>query len=172
MISALNTSLKQVIDETALRLSQFGFKKSGNTLRFISGNSVALVEFQKSTSNTSEKLLFTVNLAVVCGPLLDVESVPLNKAHSIDGHLRVRIGKFLLDQPDKWWRINSATDVDAIVNEVANLICDIAVPYLLRYVNTNELLALWESGQSPGLTEGARINYVASLKDILEKAWL
>lgn len=164
MATSLDLTLIDVITKTAARLSELGFKKSGNTFRQVFDASVALIEFQKSRSNTGEILSFTINLAVVCGPLLDSDGVTLQKARAIDGHLRQRIGILLPDRQDKWWEIDAATDANVLATEVANTISDIAVPYLLRYVDPHDLMALWETGQAPGLTEGARVRDLQMLK--------
>ncbi len=169
MATSLDQILTKVVFVTAQRLSKFGFKKSGNVFRLISEDNAAIVEFQKSNGNTSERLLFTVNIAIVCGLLLDSERVPIQKSRAIDGHLRRRIGTFLSDRQDKWWEIRDTTGESALSIEVSDVICDKAVPYLLRYVDTSELLALWKSGQAPGLTEGARINKLEELEAILAK---
>jgi Domain of unknown function (DUF4304) len=169
MTSSLDPIFKQIVTATAQRLSQLGFKKNGNAFRLISESNVAIIEFQKSRDNTSERLLFTVNVAIVCGLLLDPERLTIQKSHAYDGHLRDRIGTFLPDRQDKWWEINNTTDEDKLSIEVSDLICDMAVPYLLRYVDTSELLALWESGRAPGLTEGARISKLETLKGVLAK---
>jgi hypothetical protein len=164
MVSPLDAISIEIIRTSASRISQFGFKKRGNVLRLVSGDNAALVAFQKSRDNTSKRLSFTVNRAVVCGALLYEDEVSLGKATDIDGHLRERLGTFLPGHPDKWWEITDATEKDALVSEVSELICDLAIPYLLHYVETNALSALWESGKSPGLTEGARVNHLSRLK--------
>lgn len=168
MKSSPDLAFTKVVAVTAQRLSEFGFKKNGNAFRLISSDNAALIEFQKSRDNTSERLSFTVNLAVVCGLLLDPEGLTVQKSRVIDGHLRNRIGTFLLDRQDKWWEITNATDEDALSIEVSEIICNLVVPYLLRYVKTAELVTLWESGQAPGFTEGARIKKLETLKNLLK----
>lgn len=164
MATSLDLILNEVIAQTAARLSADGFKKSGNTFRRVFDSGAALIEFQKSRGNTGDTLSFTINLAVVCGPLLEPDGLTLQKARAINGHLRQRIGVLLPDRQDKWWEIDAATDANALATEVANTIGDIAVPYLLRYVDPHDLMVLWETGQAPGLTEGARVRDLRMLK--------
>jgi hypothetical protein len=52
--------------------------------------------------------------------------------------------------------------VYALVNETSNLIPNEAVPYIERYLDTGELIALSESGISPGLTETQRVKFLAA----------
>jgi hypothetical protein len=72
----------------------------------------------------------------------------------------------LPDPHDKWWEITSTTDVDALVREIADLVLGKGVPYVSRYLDTNELVALWKSGQSPGITETQRTRYVQRFSDL------
>lgn len=167
MAASLDLAFSKVVGFTAHRLLQFGFKKSGSVFRLISGDNAALIEFQKSRHNTSQKLSFTVNVAVVCGLLLDPDALTVKKCRAIDGHLRTRIGTFLPDQQGKWWEIIHTTDEDSLSIEIAYIICDMVVPYLLRYIKTSELITLWESGQAPGLTENARIKKLEMLRNML-----
>lgn len=164
MATSLDLVFKLVLGKAAARLSEAGFKKDGNTFRRVIEAGAAVIEFQKSQGNTGERLSFTINLSVVCGPLLEPDGVTLQKARAIDGHLRQRIGTLLPDRQDKWWQIDAATDAEALATDVATIIGDLAVPYLLRYVDPHDLMALWETGQAPGLTEGARIRDLRMLK--------
>lgn len=153
----------QVIEPTVSMVSPLGFTRRGAILRtFRHGNS-GIIEFQKSTKGSSGKLLFTINLAIVCGELLGQDQPDLEKARSVDAHFRQRIGMLLPDRPDKWWEITETTDVNALATEVGNLISKEAAPYIQRYLDTNELIALWKSGKSPGLTETQRVKYLEML---------
>jgi hypothetical protein len=167
--TSLDLILNDVIAKTAMRLSDAGFRKNGSTFRRLFDAGAALIEFQKSRGNTKDVLSFTINLAVVCGPLLEPDGLTLQKARAIDGHLRERIGVLLPDRQDKWWEIDATTDANALADEVANTTGDIAVPYLLRYVDPHDLMALWETGRAPGLTEGARARDLEMLKIALER---
>jgi hypothetical protein len=75
-----------------------------------------------------------------------------------------RIGILMPGRPDKWWEISEATPVDALASEVSGVIATEGAPYVLRYLNANDLVALWESGKSPGLTETQRVRYLEKLK--------
>ncbi|MQB10734.1 MULTISPECIES: DUF4304 domain-containing protein [Agrobacterium] len=156
---------KHVIGSSAGKVVNSGFVKRRNSLRKRMDDNVAIIEFQKSRSNTSERLLFTVNLAVVYGELQEGSCSHLEKTTSTDGHLRLRIGRLLPEPHDKWWEITGATDPIALANEVSGLIADKAAPYLEPYLNINELIALWESDRSPGLTSKQCAIYLKKLKE-------
>jgi Domain of unknown function (DUF4304) len=159
---------KNLLTATGRRLAPYGFKKKGAVFRLISGENAALIAFQRSQNNRRETLSFTVNIAIACGLLFDPDGLTAHTARAYDGHLQTRIGTLLPDRQDLWWDIDSGSDENALIAEVTDLICNRAVPYLLRYVDTYELLALWDSGQAPGLTEGARVKKLEALKNSLE----
>jgi hypothetical protein len=154
----------QVVKTVAERLRPLGFSRRGTVLRIMGPGTSGLIEFQRSTKSSQDKLLFTVNLGVVCGDLLEASAADLPKSRAADAHVRQRIGMLLPDRPDKWWEIAAHTDADALSREIADLILDKAVPYIRQYLNVDSILELWESGQSPGLTNGQRVNLLAALK--------
>lgn len=163
MAGSLDSEMNEAVAGILSLLTPMGFKKSGNLARLIAGSNAAIVAFQRSKDSTSEAIKFTVNLAIVCGALLDPEGVALAKARDIDGHLRQRIGAFLPGHPDQWWIIDKSTNVQQLIKEVAGLVLEKAAPFLLRYVKSDELVSLWQSGESPGLTEAARARYLDEL---------
>jgi|SRR5882762_3458305 len=158
--AALGDALDRIIEITAAEVAPLGFARRGTILRKFSQGNSGIIEFQKSIKNSGDKLLFTVNLAVICGELLEPEQPQLDKARSLDAHLRQRIGMLLSSRPDKWWEVSAAIDVSALANEISSLIFNEAAPYIERYLDTGELIALWESGKSPGLTETQRVKYL------------
>jgi uncharacterized protein DUF4304 len=120
----------RVVEGSAQKLRDLNFSRRGVTLRKISNGNAAIIEFQKSVKSGREKILFTINLGVVCGKLLEEWPPALARAGSIDAHLRERIGMLLPERSDKWWQIGPETDADALVSEVSRLIFEEAVPYL------------------------------------------
>ena len=72
----------------------------------------------------------------------------------------------LPDRFDKWWEITEATDRGSLAQEVSELILKKGVPYIESYLNTNALIALWESGHSPGLTDFQRVRFLSKLKEM------
>lgn len=162
--AVLDAAFKQVVETTTKKVDKLGFHRQGLILRVVRQGNAGVIEFQKSTKNTCEKILFTVNLAVICGALLEPDQRSLEKARSIDAHLRQRIGMLMPGHPDKWWEISEVSTVDTLVSEVSEVIATEGAPYVTRYLDVNELVALWESGASPGLTETQRVRYLEKLK--------
>ena len=157
-------AFEQVIKATGHRLEAVGFVRQKTVLRIMDRNNCGIVEFQRSTKSSQGKLLFTVNLGVICGQLLDSGPTGLKRARIEDAHLRQRIGMLLPNRPDKWWEITEATDSNLLAQEVSELILEKAVPYIRDHLSTESIISLWESGQSPGLTDGQRVNLLTKLK--------
>jgi hypothetical protein len=155
--------MEKVIRRAANSAEKSGFVRKGSVLRIFTNGNSGIIEFQKSVRNSGDRTLFTINLAVVCGALLEPEQPPLERARSFDAHLRQRIGMLLPGRPDKWWEITDATDADALAAEIGDLISNEGVPYVSRYLDVNEVIALWESGMSPGLTQTQRVKYLEKL---------
>ena len=66
---------------------------------------------------------------------------------------------------DTWWQLTTSTDCAALARELSVLLLARAVPYLEQYMNTGALIALWESGQSPGLTDVQRSRFLIEIKE-------
>lgn len=154
----------RLVKATAERLRPLGFSRRGMVLRIKGTRTNGLIQFQRSMANSQDMLRFTVNLGVVCGDLLGSGLAGLPKAGIADSHVRERIGFLLPESYDKWWEITAHTDADPLEHEVVNLIADKAVPYINQYLTVDSILALWESGQCPGLTDRRRTDLLATLK--------
>jgi hypothetical protein len=154
----------KVVGTTAEKVDKLGFHRQGSILRVVRQDNAGIIEFQKSTKSTGDQILFTVNLAVICGALLEPDQPSLEKARSMGAHLRQRIGMLMPGRPDKWWEISEAVAVGALAAEVSEVIATKGAPYVTRYLDVNELVALWETGKSPGLTETQRVRYLEKLK--------
>jgi len=154
-------ALLSVIDEN---LKPLGFIRKGSIFRLLDHNNCGIIEFQQSDKSTQENLVFTINLGVACGDILCSGSSSISKARIIDAHLRQRIGMFLPERPDKWWDLNPSVNSELLAQEVTDLLLKKGVPYIKGLLETKALVALWESGQSPGLTAFQRTRYLSLLK--------
>ncbi len=157
----------QVVNSTGLVLKPLGFIRNGRVLRIVDQGIAGIIEFQRSSKSSASKLLFTVNLGVVYGELLDTGIFGLQKARVVDAHVGQRIGMLLPGHPDKWWEISENTNGDVLVREVSELISEICVSYIRFYFDRNVVMKLWESGSSPGLTDRQRVAFLSRLKGII-----
>src|SRR5713101_6912488 len=122
MTATLNEIYNCVVDSSVQKIRSLGFVRRGTTFRKVSHGNVAIIEFQRSTKSDRHELLFTINIGIVCGKLIEEEQPPLTRAGSVDAHLRLRIGMLLPERSDKWWQITEETDRDRLLAEVSSLI--------------------------------------------------
>ncbi|MPS29666.1 MAG: DUF4304 domain-containing protein [Alcaligenaceae bacterium] len=165
---------KAVYDDVMASCTQtlrtVGYVRRGSSLRKEMDGNVAVIEFQKSSKSSADVILFTINVGIICGRLLEAERSLPKKVGIVDAHIRQRIGMLLPDRSDKWWTIEPRSDAGSLVEEISRLIERDVVPYLDRYLDDKALVALWESGQSPGLTEIQRLKYLTRLNTTKECA--
>jgi len=128
-------------------LSTHGFKGRSSTFSREVGDVVHLLQLQASQDNSSESARFTLNVAVWV-PALAAESKP----SVADSHWNRRLGYLSPENSDLWWQANDFEMADDAAKDIANRINSFAVPALDQLRSTDELLALWRSGSSPGLT--------------------
>lgn len=149
-------------------LKPAGFRKSGSTFRLFAEGNCAIVNFQRSQSSTADELKFTINTGVVSRRLFEARKIfendKLETSKESDAHLRQRIGWLLPDKQDKWWILSGSRTASTVVAEIAAALADLAVPYLSAHLTDEALIATWESGQCPGLTEKQRVSFLAELK--------
>jgi len=156
----IKTLFKNVVRTVASRLSVQGFAQRGLALHKNVGSNVAIIEFQLSDKTSKECVVFTVNLAIVCGEL---SGTAPRDARIMGAHLRQRLGFLLPQQADKWWEITAQTNVLALADELSRKLEEFGVPYLDEYLDSRTLIALWESGKSPGLTAVQRARFLNQL---------
>jgi hypothetical protein len=158
----LETTLTDIVKMIEARTSTHGFIRSRLALRKRTERSTALIAFQSSTGSTKERLLFTVNLGILFHALLDG---PLQQNPSVwDAHLRLRLGNLLPERSDKWWELTPGTDALALGANLTDAIEHQGVPYLEQFLVPEAMIALWETGVSPGLTDVQRLRFLERLK--------
>lgn len=165
----LEAAYKRIVNAAAALLTAHGFKKSGTAFRNAHDGNVSIIEFQKSRDSSADAVKFTVNLGVISGELLRRwdDELDISKETVWSAHLRHRIGDFLSTPQDLWWNIAEDVDTLTIEAEVCDLITREAVPFLSRHATDADLIRLWRTGRSPGLTEGQRERNLAQLTDSL-----
>ncbi len=156
-------SFKALLDGIGRDLKTHGFTKRGNAFQRVASGNSAIVEVQRSQSSTSGTIRFTINVGIVCGRLLDEYQPDVDKAGSMQAHLRMRIGALQPEPIDQWWDLDGATDIGILGTQLRPLL-DVATHFLLDHADDAQLVALWESGQSPGLTDGQRQRMLSELK--------
>lgn len=162
---ALEAKYKNIVTAVAEVLKHSDFKKSGSRFRREVDGNLQLIEFQRSGFNDRDCLRFTANIGVLSRKVLrnlDPEA-RIEQKSEIDAHLRERLGNFR-DQPgDYWWQISIASNEQAMVDEIRQLIVTRVLPFLAKHCSDDALVKLWSSGRSPGLTEFQRNRNLAAL---------
>ncbi len=158
------SNYKGLIGDISLALRPLGFRRSQSLLVRELGDAKILVEFQRSRRSTRDTVLFCINVAVSIDALRGVDMAH-RKPTIDDADWRIRLGA----EPgsDHWWSVN-----DSPINPTKGQIVELIVrlmPELERLAQPANLLTLWKSGSSPGLTNvqrDARLHMLAAL-DIL-----
>jgi hypothetical protein len=165
MKSAAQLGYKQVQDETATLLRPFDFKRKGSILFKREGDVFGVLQFQSGPSSTKSEISFTINFGVIIASLESEYRYNqiVKYPSSVHLHVRRRVGQ------DTWWSVTNETDVPAFNKYFRDLVISDAVPFVEKYMNIEDVLSMWEDGQSIGLTEGERLKYLGKLKRLLEK---
>ncbi len=158
----LNSMYQRLLSRIASALKYRGYKKRSSNIYIQENGNWGLINFQKSTKSTSEKIIFTVNLGIASARLLRFFSVkyPENGPNLWDCHWQKRLGQ-LIKGEDMWWSIESSTLIDELGENILKYIDSLAVPEISKYLDDNELRDLWLSGSSPSLTEFQRLMYLS-----------
>jgi Domain of unknown function (DUF4304) len=163
MMKASISLMDKIVEDCAGPLVESGYAKMrGFSFQRDTGENVLLVAFQQSKDKPLDGLRFTVNLGVMNKALAAEQELSLTKLSAFDCHLQTRLGNVMPCMNDRWWVLNNSTLID-VSTEVVGAITTWAVPYLDRYKTNADLVTLWSSGSSPGLTAKTRDDYLKSL---------
>ena len=148
-------------------LNENGFRSHGNTFISKKDDVWSLINFQKSRKSSTTEVVFTVNIGIASSIILNFYDQEIKQPKITDCHYRQRIGSLLPQNLDKWWNINSDTDMDGLCAELKKYISEYAFIELDKYSSNSALRDLWLSDKSPGLTSIQRFMYLSIiLKEI------
>jgi hypothetical protein len=127
------------------------------------GSNLLMIEPQKSTKSTVDRILFTFNLKVISGRLATLvdECEPVRTSCPFT-HWRQRLGGLLPSPGDHWWGVSEAVPGDA-----AAALMGLGVPAVLSVGSDESLRDLWLTGRAPGLSELQRLIYLSTLLAII-----
>jgi hypothetical protein len=128
-------------------LAVHGFKGRSSTFSREVSDVVHLLQLQSSQGNLADSAKFTVNVAVWVPGLASITKPSVD-----DAHWRRRLGHLGPEDTDLWWQANDMEMADEAARDIASRIEAYAVPALDQLRSSADLLALWRSGSSPGLT--------------------
>ena len=136
-----------------------GFRRQANHLHRELADLFHGVHFQASQWGISEHGSFTINLVVVWESLYDNllgQRFPSNPA-TAHYPFAWRIGTLMPGvQSDHWWDVDTATDLEALSEEVVEVLIDCAIPHFDQFPDRHAVLAnLRDGGSAFSLHEGA-----------------
>lgn len=161
-------AFQQMLKEClAPMLKGYGFSKSGNTFVLNKEMNWGMINFQKSTQSTKDRVKFTITLGIASERLLRFFQIRNKRPQIINSHWNQRLGFYLPEHRDTWWTIESDISTEKLCEELKKHICDLAIPEINEYISDESLKTLWLSGHSPGLTAIQRLmNLSVLLKDL------
>jgi hypothetical protein len=143
-----------------------GYVKGGSAFRLRNSDTICIISLQGSASSTSTLAKVTVNLGVHVPALQDPQRPEKNPSVS-SSQWRQRIGHLMPENEDIWWSIHSAEEAMSVATVIARCIEQFGLPALAEVSTVQALQRLWESGSSPGLTEGQRIRHLQELAQVV-----
>jgi hypothetical protein len=151
---------KTIIATSLSRLLQpCGFRKRGFYVIRRVNDVVQLLQLQSSSKSTVSRAIVTVNVGVLSETLETARGRTVTTPTWPDCHWRERIGHLAPAKTDLWWDIDSESAAVSCAAEITALVHDHVLPVLEVLDTTAGLVALWRSGQSPGLTARQRQEY-------------
>jgi len=137
----------RIRESLAPPLLDHGFHGRSSTFSREVGDVVHLIQLQPADDNSPAGARFTVNVAVWVPKLASTPT-----ASVADAHWTVRLGQLDPDNTIQWWQADDFDMADAAARDMVLRIQADAIPALERLGSTRDLLALWKTGSSPGLT--------------------
>lgn len=167
MIEGTKIFLRNLLECLHSSMKENGFKKKNNIFYKKNEKYWFVIHFQLSKDDVGKKIKFTINIGVHNIKLEFLDGGGNNNIPDIwKCHLRQRIGFFLPLKEDKWWICE--TDSAALYSVCAELCDDMnnfVFPYFNNYSSDEDILSLWKSENSPGLTKMQRISFI----ELMEK---
>ncbi len=147
---------KQYLNELSGFLKEYNFKKSGNSFYRKSGNNYELINIQKSRN--SEGLRFTINVGVFSKVLADFFEEEIGKKPNVeDLHWSKRIGHFLPDKTDLWFKFGNEVEFENVVIESKSVLEKFVLPEMVSLKEDEGLERLWMVNEASYVTEFQRL---------------
>ena len=158
-------AFKVLLSRVNSSLRGLGYKRSGLRFCLQKQGNWGVLGFQKSARTDQRRLIFTINVGVCSTRLLRFYSLEkVGNCPTIqDCHLDIRLGHLLPDRDDKWWTIVDEKGLDQLSDEIVSDVTNVAHQMICHHVRDEDLMALWLSGRSPGLTDLQRLKNLSVL---------
>lgn len=137
-------------------ISDLGWRRLGGKFLFDLPYGNARILFRKSVKTTHAISVFTADFQIVHDKISNTLR-DLGFISFCEFQYSQRLGFFLESPEDKWWSISNDSDLDAAHSEVINIINDYVMKKVYSVSSEEDLVSMWISGSSPGLTHVQRI---------------
>jgi len=146
-------------------MKHLGFNKKGNNFYLEIAQNYGILNFQKSRDSTRQVAIFTINFGIFSNTLgrLEFTNNDSKKPDIGQCHWESRIGHFMPNSPDYWWKISMAEDLPSIVAEVLKVIQNILIPEINKRLTDKGLINCWLNESYAGTTEIGRFKYLTTL---------
>jgi len=152
-----------ILDCLKAMLRPLGFEGSRASFSRVSEDVVHLIDVQGSRANTAGDARFTVNVGVFASELVYPDVRDETKPSISVAHWRTRLGFLSPESTDLWWSVRDTVEAQSVAAEMVSCVTAYALPALAKLPNLAALVALWRSGNSPGITEHQRQEYLTRL---------
>lgn len=140
-----------------------GFKKKGNNFFKLENDVYLIVQLQSSISSAQNNLKLTVNLGIF-STLIEQSFSALNNPSLVNSHWRKRIGFLDEKKFDKWWTITNSGEAEIAGQEITKILQEKGLLVLSELNSTDKLISLWKKGESVGITDKQRQNFLEILR--------
>ena len=135
--------LKEIIKSITPFLKEKGYRKKGNTFFINPDKNYGIINFQKSQDSHRDEIKFTINFGVYSNLLGQIVDFDYDNSEVPDVwacQWLVRIGDFMLNQPDFWWQIQAGDDFSEIISNIIDNIQNIILPEISKRLTDEDLM--------------------------------
>ena len=137
----------RIRESLAPPLLDHGFRGRSSTFSREVNDVFHLIQLQPADDNSPAGARFTVNVAVWVPKLASTQTPSV-----ADAHWSIRLGELDPENTERWWQADDFDMADDAARDMVLRIQAHAIPALDKLRSTRDLLALWKTGSSPGLT--------------------
>lgn len=156
----------EIVKGIAVVIKSYGFVRKGNTFYLSRSGNWAILNFQKSKTQTHGQISFTINIGILSSKVREFlanDTTPFPRLDLDDCHWKKRIGHMLPQKQDYWWNIGPDTSLEKVREEIVNIINTIVLPEINDNISDEALERNWLSGNSEGLTDMEYFIFMSAL---------
>jgi hypothetical protein len=167
----MNRELTRTVIETLVAsLKLRGFRRKGQMFERPVNDVVHLIQVQKSLDGAAGHIKATVNLAVWVPALAQVRAGVPDSPSVPQAPFRERLGFVMNEHRDVWWEMASEKEARVAASAMVGAIEKCGLPFLEQVSSLADLVALWDRGDCPGLTEGQRVMLLKRAREVSSRA--